>query len=188
MKYLKKYEVSKMYDEKDIFIYLSNFNINKVKELIKNIPDINLNIKDKNGNTPLTYSILYSMIPICNLLIDSGADINLHNNGNETPLTIAVRSNKLSIVSKLIDSGADLNHQNNDGETALIICSTYTDQKHIEVLKKLIDAGADWNITDDYENTFLSYLLSNVRNEILKIYSEKYENYLIIKQTNKFNI
>ena len=47
MKYIKKFEIAKMYDENDIFHYIDNVDNYKIKELIKNIPNINLNIKNK---------------------------------------------------------------------------------------------------------------------------------------------
>jgi len=185
MKYIKKFEIAKMYDENDIFHYIDNVDNNKIKELIKNIPNINLNIKNKNGDTPLILTIEYSLYEIFKTLIKNDVNVNEANSSDKTPLMLAVRNKYENMIDDLISYNVDINYQNKDGDTALIVCSQYRDQKSLKILKKLITAGADWNIKDDINNTFIDYLPKNFKNEILTEFEDKYELY---KNINKFNL
>ncbi len=59
----------------------SNFEI--VKKLVECGADVN--IQDRNGNTPLHLAYLRRDQEMINFLLDKGADQNLKNNSNETP-------------------------------------------------------------------------------------------------------
>ena len=45
---------------------------------------MNINIKDKNGNTPLANAILYKRIHFIDYLINHGADLHSINKNNKT--------------------------------------------------------------------------------------------------------
>eukprot|EP00833_Pecoramyces_ruminatium_P004284 jgi/Orpsp1_1/1178316/evm.model.c7180000064811.1 len=64
-----------------------------VKRLINNNADIN--IKNIDGDTPLTIACYFNNINIVKLLIDNGADVNVENNDNETPSTISVNNDEI---------------------------------------------------------------------------------------------
>jgi len=64
-----------------------------VKRLINNNADIN--IKNIDGDTPLTIACYFNNINIVKLLIDNGADVNVENNDNETPSTISVNNKEI---------------------------------------------------------------------------------------------
>jgi len=174
MKYLKQFELINFYDEKDIFRYLYHSDLPKIKELVSEIPNINLNIKDKNGDTPLIYSIRFSLFTIFKFLIESGADINYTDTFGNTPLILAGRNKKEEMTQYLIESGADLDIRNNDGETVLIMCSNYKDKKAFKIIKMLIENDADWNVSDDLGNTFIEYLYPLYKKEIIEKYPDKY--------------
>jgi len=55
-------------------------------------PYININAKDKFGNTALMHAIKDKHIDFAKILISNGADINIVNNNNETSLVIAVKN------------------------------------------------------------------------------------------------
>jgi len=190
MKYIKQFELTKFYDEKDIFKYIYEIDSPKIKELISKIPNINLNIKNSNGDTPLIITIRYGLYQIFKILIDSGADVNTTDNFGNTPLILVVRNKKEEMIQDLITAGADINKINNNSETALIVNSNYNyrDKKALKITKFLIENGADWNITDDIDHTFIDYLPPAYRKEIIEEYPEEYSNYLMVKNTNKFNI
>jgi len=179
MKYIKTFELSTFYDEKDIFWYIHNINLPKIKELVSEIPNINLNIR-------------FSLYNVFKFLIESGADVNCTCTNGVTPLMIAARNKKEEFVQDLIDAHADLNIKNDDGETALIMISSYTDKKAFKIIENLIESGADWNISDNYNNTFLMHLQPAYMKKIIEKYPDKYEEF--IKEYNfkndikKFNL
>ena len=187
MKYIKKFEISEFYEDKDLFNYISKVNLPKIKELVKNKPNI-INIKFKSGDTPLIYSIKNGMFHIFKYLIESGSDVNIPDFYEHTPLMISVRNRFESMVTELLKYNVDINAKNSDGETALILCSHYRDNKSFNILNKLIENGANWHITDNLNNTFMTYLTPIFKKEIIEKYPEKYSEYLIVQTTNKFNL
>jgi len=97
---------------------------------------VDVNVKDKNGNTALIWNIVSGGIDIIRLLIDSGAEVNMQDKVGRTPLMWAVREKEYDIVKLLIDSGADFNIRDHAGETVLTLAK---DDDIIDLLKK---AGA----------------------------------------------
>lgn len=188
MKHLKQYELTTFFDSNDIFRYISRVDLPKIKELIKDYPDMDINIKNTRGDTPLIDAIRNSTYQIFNFLIDSGADINMTDNYGNTPLMLCARNKRDEAVEILINSGANINAQNDDGDTPLIICSQYRDKAALKTIKILIDNDADWNIIDNLGHTFMVYLTSIFRKEIIEKYPDKYKNYLMVMTANKFNI
>jgi len=188
MKHIKKYESTSFYNSYDMFYYIDIVNLPKFKEIVSYIDDIDFNIKDKNGDTPLIHAIRYSAYSIFKFLIESGANVDVTDKFGNTPLILSVRNKKEQFSVDLIESGADLNKANFDNETPLILISHYSDKKALEIIEILIENGADWNITDDLGNTFMMYLSSSHKKEIIEKYPEKYEQYLMVKTSNKFNL
>jgi small-conductance mechanosensitive channel len=72
------------------------------------IKGIEIESKDKNGNTPLMHAALNGHVEICKLLLDHGAKIESKSNLGFTPLLSACQEGHLSVVSLLIDRGADV--------------------------------------------------------------------------------
>ena len=54
-----------------------------------------LNVKNKDGNTPLILAAWRGYIEMGQLLIKAGADINIQNKGGYTPLILSVKKNKI---------------------------------------------------------------------------------------------
>ncbi|MDC0065776.1 ankyrin repeat domain-containing protein, partial [Verrucomicrobia bacterium] len=142
-------------------IYIENKTI--VKILIENGADIN--DKDKNGVTPLSFALTKE---IAELLIDKGADINAKCDDGDTPLHSAAYNGRKEIAELLIDKGADINAKGTIGWTPLHLA---VQQGRKEVVELLIAKGADvnakmkngitpldWAVDKDY--TEIAYLLS----------------------------
>ena len=122
-------------------------------------------------------------------LIESGVDVNMSNKNGNTALMYAAAFNKDILIKILIKAGAKLDTQNNYDKTALIYASkSYNSEYiHIEIIKLLIDAGADWNIKDEDDRDFL-YYLDKKKDFIIDLYPEQYKNYLIKKDSGKYNL
>ena len=150
-----------------------------VRLLIPATTDINA--KDKNGNTALTY--VYNA-ESAKLLINAGANVNIANNEGNTALNEAAYEDKEEVVNVLIAAGAskevknqalrtaskkgrnkivgillaagaDVNAKNIDGNTPLWYAYTFDNSYTEETMDILMAAGADINARDNAGNTII---------------------------------
>lgn len=82
-----------------------------------------LNVFDKNGETPLTIACQKCCIYVVDAMASKGADTNLKNAGGSSPLHFAVSGINAdsSIVECLVKNGADVDCQDKDGNTPLML-------------------------------------------------------------------
>ena len=99
--------------------------------------DINLNISDKQGNTPLIISSGKGFYNTSKYLIKNKVDINAKNNNGNTALIFAAQSGKFKIVKLLLNSKADPSIRNKNRKTALDIARSNGFKK----TEKLISAS-----------------------------------------------
>lgn len=141
---------------------------------------INLNQKDKKGDTPL-HAAINSMerketIEIIKLLLKKGANVNEKNNKGRTPLHAAVFESYLlpirgiEIIQLLIQNGASINAKDENGTTPLHEAIGSQEEKLVELL---IDKGADVNAKDNEGATPLSKALDANEAEIVEILMSK---------------
>jgi ankyrin repeat protein len=79
-----------------------------------------LNVKDKNGDTPLHLAVRSGSLKAARALIDAGADLSLANNEGVQPLMLAaLKKNGEFMVGLLISHGARINATDQYGDTAL---------------------------------------------------------------------
>jgi len=104
---------------------------------------IDINSKDKNGNTPLLIACYFGNIEIISKLLESGANINIQNNYGDSPLMISCFFKNKKIIQKLKKNGADENILNNYGYSVLKI------------------KGINNNNKNDVNNIFIKSLLNN---------------------------
>jgi len=121
--------------------------------------------------------------------------VNFNYNGKFTPLMYAALYNSWKVATVLIQHGADMNQKDSMDETPLMIaCNQAERHNHMDVIDVLIKGGADWNITKDKRNSttnkkyFLDFLNDHLRNQIIKKYPEKYNDYLIKKDSSTYNL
>ncbi|ORX42191.1 ankyrin [Piromyces finnis] len=116
-------------------------NLETLKSLVKR--NIDVNVEDDNGNTPLLISCRQdngNNFSIVEYLIAHGANIDQTNKHGDSALIIACQSENEKIVNYLIELGADINKQNKDGDTASIkVC----DNGNISIIYQLIEKGAN---------------------------------------------
>jgi ankyrin repeat protein len=163
MKYIKNFEAKNYlddYEADDLIETISNGNFEKLSLLLDKYKNRNVNINfDYNGGfTPLDYAILHHV--------------------------------GLKILKLLVDYGANINRQNPSGVTPLMFAASRVkmDYFNFDIVVFLIKAGADWNIIDSHNMDFLDYLPEDKERQIISKFRVEYENYLITKQSNKYNL
>jgi ankyrin repeat protein len=72
-----------------------------------NQPDVNPNIQDRQGDTPLLIAAERAWYAGVTALIAKKVNVNLANNSGETPLIRAVQIHDIEITRALLDAGAD---------------------------------------------------------------------------------
>lgn len=83
-------------------------------------PDININIQDSTGKTPLSIACVNSFgTQIVRILLNHRADRNLADQKGNTPLIYAAQWGLTEIVGLLLNNGANPAQMNNNGDTAL---------------------------------------------------------------------
>ena len=121
-------------------------------------------------------------------LIENGVNLNEQDIAGNTALHWAACNSFVEIIKLLVDAGIagiDVNIRNNNGKTALIFAASFA---HINAVNSLIDGDADWNIKDKFGKDFLYYLHISNREFIINLYPEKYKEYLIKKDMEKYNL
>jgi hypothetical protein len=105
-----------------------------VKRLLS-IRNINVNVKDVKGSTPLHYAVMNGQVEIARLLLQNGAEVNVKSNGGTTPLHWAALNGHVDILHLLVENGADLEAQDKYGIRALYeaVCNG-----HLPFIQELI--------------------------------------------------
>ena len=102
-------------------------NIEEVRQQLAS--GIDVNIKNKNGATPLHYAAMYNKYEIAKLLINKGADTNAKNKGGATALDWAKTYNSPEIAN-LINRDLMFNFTAIPITLALLIVFIYFLRKH----------------------------------------------------------
>jgi hypothetical protein len=105
-----------------------------VKRLLS-IRNINVNVKDVNGWTPLHYAAENGHVEIARLLLQNGADVNAKGYDGWTPLHFAAIFGHVDILHLLVENGANLEEQDNHGSRALHEAAYYG---NLPIIQELI--------------------------------------------------
>jgi len=161
--------------------------------------EVNPNLRDYNGDTPLHYALVDGNIPLAVTLINHGSNVFIKNNdgksplihafnhGSEfteqflarmqqlmdregsTPIFHAVRWNYPAVVQTILNAGADLSHQNSRGNTALHEAAHAGSP---QVAAILLSAGANPNTANNVDRSPVHHAVVWGTLDILKLYVE----------------
>jgi hypothetical protein len=128
-------------DEKEgdyIYHVISRYNKYKyLNELNKRNIQFNIDILNKNKETPLITAIDNKSIECGEILVKMGANITIRNKGDLSPLMLACKYGFVNLVNILINNGANINEKNILGETALSIAQlNHHDDLAMKILQK----------------------------------------------------
>ncbi|MXZ01832.1 hypothetical protein F4Y93_14760 [Candidatus Poribacteria bacterium] len=140
--------------------------------------NINVNLKDAVGRTPLRIAAEKADIHTVMFLIENGADVNIADANGNTPLIFIInKTRNLEITKHFIAKGAAVNTQNRTGETALMYAAWrgYTD-----IVALLLENRADVNLKNGHGETALTLAESKGHSEIVKML--KASNEILRKQ------
>ncbi|PKX96290.1 ankyrin repeat domain-containing protein, partial [Aspergillus novofumigatus IBT 16806] len=122
-------------------------------ELLLSVDNLNDNIPDTDGRTPLSHAVELGLARIVQLLLDSNADINLEDKCGRTPLLWATQEGHQTLL--LLTSRADINLEDKLRHTPLLWA---TRKGHETIVSKLLaSAGVDVDRPDSEGRAALSY-------------------------------
>lgn len=105
------------------------------------------------GKTALIEAALVGSLPICQRLVELGADTLARDDQGATALAVAVHQGHIGIVQWLLSlAGADANTKLNNGASALYLAAQ---QGHAPIVALLLDAGANPELATDDNSTAL---------------------------------
>ena len=116
-------------DEKEgdhIYHCICRYNrINFLKEVTKNKLPLDINMLNKNKETPLITAINNKGIECAEYMIKLGCDINLRNKGDLSPLMLTAKIGNKKLFELLLNKGANLSDKNILGETPLSLAQSH---------------------------------------------------------------
>lgn len=119
-----------------------------IKDILDKTAHVDIDIRDEEGNTPLSHSAGKGDIETATLLLERGADVNALDGIQWTPLMAAAERGLEEMGILLLQLGADPGTRDPDGFTPLLLAAS---AGCVGLVSKLMDAGADPNAVDESE-------------------------------------
>jgi ankyrin repeat protein len=157
-----KYIISRGFDVyaknnlgQNILFYVSNYDV--LNYLYTNY-DLNLEIVDNRGYTPLFYMFEIkdetSRRKIVDFYLEQGIDVNYQSNSGISYLHEVVFMRDYYLVKRLLEKGIEVNKKDDFGRTPLhIAADTFDETVTLDIVKAILEAGADKSIRDIDGNT-----------------------------------
>ena len=168
-----------VYKQNLIFDAVANGDINIITK-IANIKSINLNQKNKEGNTVLNKESVLKNKNLSLLLMDLGLDPSIKNNKGKNFLFYAVTKGieNLDILEKAVELGCDINSRSSDGSTVLhetinIFMNTKEEDKKDSLFKmiiELINKGIDINVLNKEKESAFFIAIKSGHQELIDIF------------------
>lgn len=122
-----------------------------------------VNITDKDGNTPLMIAIQSGRTRVARYLLQNGARL-IPNKWGMTPLTLALIHDMPAMIGLLAENGVDLNQRIPELEETPVLCAALLNKP--KSLRKLLELGATVHVTTK-QGTPLTDIVSRRSDKIL---------------------
>lgn len=139
----------------------------RFEKLVSDGADINL--KDKEGDTPLHYAVKFKREKPFLMLLDRKAAINTVDNYGTTPLSAAIQVKQYKMAEILVEKGADFNLANSAGVTPLMFAANGAKYPAPEMVKFLLNKGAKVNDLDNEGRSALFYAVGKIWVDVTKM-------------------
>ncbi|RJE24666.1 Ankyrin repeat protein [Aspergillus sclerotialis] len=144
--------------------YAADFGLSLILPSLMEAYDVNL--RDDQGRTPLSYAAERGQEDTVKLLLDHDAQLDSEDRYCRTPLSSAAYTGRESIVKLLLEYGARLDSKDENGWTPLSLAVT---RGHESIVKLLLEYGARPDSKVNHEWTPLSFAATNGHEPIVKI-------------------
>ncbi|KAK0761661.1 LOW QUALITY PROTEIN: hypothetical protein N5P37_005643 [Trichoderma harzianum] len=139
-----------------------------VKLLVKRGAD--LEAKDRDGRTPLSWAAENGHEAIAKLLVEKGAHLEVKDKDGRTPLSWAAENGHEAIAKLLVEKGAHLEVKDRISRTPLLWAA---EKGHEAIAKLLVDKGADFEVKDRDGRTPLLWAAAKGHEAIAKLLVDK---------------
>jgi len=151
--------------EKDIFKASMKGDLLSIKKLVEK--GIDLDQKDKNGQTAAFIALDNNHAEIANYLLENGADGLVKNKKGLDLSTVAGLSGEEEIFSRLVELGAPVN-SNVLGKMNLLMSSAM--EGHFKICEKILKKRPDEiNLRDDFGNSALHYAAQGGHDQVIAL-------------------
>jgi ankyrin repeat protein len=171
---------------KTILYHASHDNKIEIVKLLLEYKNVNIDVRDSIGVTPLRIACVYGNSEIVKMLMDAGADPNVSNK-NTTPLIRSIEEKNKNCTKILLSyPNIKIDLQDKCGNTALIHA---VQKNYDDLVEKIIQYGADITLKNEYGKSAIDYSTSDKITSMLgtEINSTDYE-YPTDKVGEKFPI
>lgn len=159
-------------DERCLLHYPIKYKYIGILELLLHFNSTNIgislvDIKDREGNTPLHYCVIFDDLISAQMLLNNDANPNIKNKDGFNSLHTAVYKKNKEMVKLLLGTHVNINAYTNTGETALHFACNF---QQYEICEMLLNKGANPNVYDyEYEISPLVYCITLKNREILNL-------------------
>jgi len=129
----------------ELFRLLRQGTSDEVRDYFRKNPNVNANIRNENGQTPLYWACERKNLDIIRAVIERGADVNSAEQNAFTPLHLATFLGNVDVMKVLLENGARVDVATNTGATPLHLAAK---NGNIQTVTLLLDQGADANTPD----------------------------------------
>ena len=131
----------------------------KIAMVLLQHPDIQVEVRTVQDESPLMLAALKGHTEICKKLIERNADVN---KTGWTPLHYAATGGHISVIRLLLENHAYIDAASPNGSTPLMMAAKFGS---IAAVNQLLEAGADPSIKNSLDLTALDFAYSNHRTD-----------------------
>ncbi|KAL1492813.1 hypothetical protein ABEB36_010995 [Hypothenemus hampei] len=161
------------YDKDLLFQTARENNVGIASFVLDNFKYVNVNVRDKAGNTFLWQAAKSGNLQMVEFLVTKGANVNTSNTYGTTVLHKFVEYDNLEMVEFLVTKGANVNATDTYGNTVLHRAAKSGNLRMVEFL---VTKGANVNTSDTYGNTVLHMVVKYCNLEMVEILVTKGAN------------